>query len=187
MSNARKNDAGWKQRLRRELFEYWVTVVYLALYFGAFTLYRRLILAQHEIEYLNYGIAVVQALVLGKVVLIGNLIRRGRGMESRPLIGGTLVSAALFTVWVATFKLAEHTIGGLLRGEGLAAGFYHLVGKGSHELLASSLVVFFTFIPFFAFQELNRVLGKGKIWSLFFRGRENTAAGLGNAAERGPR
>jgi hypothetical protein len=29
--------------------------------------------------------------------------------------------------------------------------------------------VFVAFIPFFAFKELGRVLGKGKIWEWFFR------------------
>jgi hypothetical protein len=55
-----------------------------------------------------------------------------------------------------------------LRGEGLAAGFEDFVSKGEYELLASSLVVFFTFIPFFAFREFNRVLGTGKLWACLF-------------------
>lgn len=168
MSGAIGKDAGWKQRLRHEMFEYWVTVLYLALYFGAFAIYRRLTLAQHEIEYLEYGMALMQALVLAKVIFLGHLMGLGRGCKHRPLIIPTLASAALFTVWVACFKVLEHTIGGLLRGEGATAGFHHFFGKGYHELLASSFVVFFTFLPFFAFHELNRVLGKGKIWKLFF-------------------
>jgi hypothetical protein len=32
-------------------------------------------------------------------------------------------------------------------------------------------VIFVAFVPFFAFRELGRVLGEGKIWALFFRRR----------------
>ncbi|HWI56070.1 MAG TPA: hypothetical protein VNZ22_02500 [Bacillota bacterium] len=147
-----------------------MTVLYLALYFGVFTIYRRLILAHYQITYLNYGIALIQALVLAKVILLGDLVRLGRSLEHRPLIVPTLFRSAMFTLWVALFIILEHTLKGLLRGDGLAAGFKHLMSKGQHELLASTLVVFFTFIPFFALKELNRVLGTGRLWTVFFRG-----------------
>lgn len=168
MSNATTEVREWKETMRHEFIEYWMTVLYLALFFGTFTMYRRLILAHHEIEYLNYGFALIQALVLGKVVLLGEWMHLGRLFQNRPLLLPTLVKAAVFTVFVAAFKIAEHTIGGLLHGAGPTAGFHDFIGKGRNELLASSLVVFFTFIPFFAFRELNRVLGKGKIRKLFF-------------------
>jgi hypothetical protein len=160
----------WKQRFRHELFVYWMTVLYLALYFGAFVSYRRLILAQHQIDYLNYGVALVEALVLAKVILVGDLLRLGRGLEDRPLIVPTLVRSVVFTLWVALFTFLEQTVRGLLLGKGLAGGFHYFITKGKYEVLASSLVVLFTFIPFFAFKELNRVLGPGRIWEEFFRG-----------------
>ena len=170
MSNATGKPGGWKQRIRHELFEYWMTVLYLALYFGAFTMYRRLILAEYQISYMNYGMALIEALVLAKVILLGDLLRLGRGLENWPLIIPTLFRAIKFTIWVGVFTILEHTIRGGLRGEGLAGGFGNFISKGKYELLASSLVVFFTFIPFFAFRELNRLLGKGRIWEAFFRG-----------------
>ena len=46
-------------------------VIYLALVFAAFIQYRRLLLAAHDIAYTNYGIAVIEALILGKVIMIG--------------------------------------------------------------------------------------------------------------------
>lgn len=171
MSSATETVLGWKQRIRHDLFEYWITVLYLALYFGTFTMYRRLILAHHGIEYLDYGIALIQALVLGKVVLIGEWLHFGGRFKNRPLIAPTLVNSAVFTGWVAGFKVVEHTIQGLVTGEGPVAGFSEFMGEGKEELLASSLVVFFTFIPFFAFRELNRALGPGKISRLFFVSR----------------
>jgi hypothetical protein len=50
-------------------------------------------------------------------------------------------------------------------------GFADYFGRGSHEMLANLLVMFVAFIPFFAFKEVGRVLGEGKVWELFFRRR----------------
>jgi hypothetical protein len=40
-AKAYENKAGWKQKIRHELVEYWTDVSYLALFFGVFTLCRR--------------------------------------------------------------------------------------------------------------------------------------------------
>jgi hypothetical protein len=73
---------------------------------------------------------------------------------------------------VALFSLLERTIGGLLRNQGLAAGFEVLIHREKFEWLAKCLVVFFAFIPFFGFRELVRVLGRDKILGPFLHGRE---------------
>lgn len=53
----------------------------------------------------------------------------------------------------------------------MAGGLAELFGKGKDELLANTLVVFVSFIPYFGVKELGRVLGKDKIGALFFRKR----------------
>jgi len=84
----------------------------------------------------------------------------------------------VFTLWVAAFSVVEHTIEGLLRGQGWAAGVGELISKGKYTLLGRCLVTFFTFIPFFAFRELERVLGRDQIITPFFRGRAATTSEL---------
>jgi hypothetical protein len=171
MSDTNKAKAGWKQKIISEMIKYWLIVVYLACFFGLFTWYRRFILAEYQISYVNYGVSLLEALVLAKVILIGDVLRLGRGLEDRPLIVPTLHKAVVFSLWVGVFSVLEHTIGGLLRGQGLAGGFEELMSKGKYELLARCLVTFVAFIPFFAFKELDRVLGEDKMRTLFFRGR----------------
>jgi hypothetical protein len=159
----------WKQKLLHEFIEYWINVAYLAIFFTVFINYRRLILAKYNIEYLNYGIALFEALILAKVIMIGDLLRLGRNFEDKPLIYSTLYRTVVFTIFVTLFKVLEHTVRGLLNGEGLAGGLEEMMSKGKYELLAYLMIIFFVFIPFFAFKELSRVLGKGRISELFFR------------------
>jgi len=137
--------------------------------FAAFIQYRRLLLAAHDITYTNYGIAVIEALILGKVIMIGAVFRLGRGLEDKPLIIPTVYKTVLFSLLVAVFTVVEHAIKGLWTGEGLAAGVMTFLDKGFHELLAGSLVIFVALLPFFAIRELERVIGTDKTRSLFFR------------------
>lgn len=150
---------------------YWINVLYLTLMFGAFIQYRRFVLAAHDITYTNYGVAVIQALILAKVVMIGDVVRLDRRLEQQPLIYSTLYKAVVFSLFVGAFTLIEHVIKGLWMGKGLTGGLVDFIGIGSHELLARCLVMFVAFIPYFAFRELGRILGEGKIWALFFRRR----------------
>ncbi len=168
--------AGWKQKLIHEMTEYWINFIYLALFFGVFTTYRRLILTEYQIGYEEYGIALIKALVLAKVVMLGDILKLGRRLEDGPLIFPTLYKAVVFTLWVMLFSVIEATAGGLLHGKGLTGGFAELTDKGWHELLARCLVVFAAFIPFFAFRELERALGEGTIRDSFMKRKSAAAA-----------
>jgi hypothetical protein len=171
MSNPDKQKGNWKKKIYHEVVEYWINVIYLTLVFAAFTQYRRFILAAHDITYANYGFAVIEALILAKVIMIGEVARLGRGLENKPLIYPTLYKTVVFTLFVAVFTVCEHLIKGLWNGTGLMGGFAEFLGKGPHELLANSLVVFVAFLPFFAIKEFGRVLGQDKIQTLFIRRR----------------
>jgi hypothetical protein len=160
-----------KKRIVREVTEYSINFVYLACFFGVFTMYRRLILAEYEITYLNYGFSVLEALVLAKIIMIGDIIGLGRGLEDKPLIFPTLYKTLVFIVWVACLSVLEHMTEGILHGKGVGGAFHDFLRMGTDELLARCMVTFFAFIPFFAFRELGRVLGEGKMHRLFFRRR----------------
>ncbi len=173
MSSSAKKKGNLKEKLFHEMAEYWINVVYLTLVFAAFTQYRRLVLAAHDITYTNYWVAVIEALVLAKVVMIGDALRLGRRLEQKPLIFPTLLKTVVFSVFVGIFTIIEHVVKGLWKGMGLTGGLVDFFGKGHHELLAGCLIVFVAFIPFFAFRELERALGgEGTIRRLFFRKRD---------------
>jgi hypothetical protein len=163
---------GFKQRAASELKTYWLIACYLWLFFGAFTVYRRLVLAQTEAPYLHYGIAIVEALVIAKVILIGRLFGFGRHFEDRPLIVPVLYKAALFGALVLLFGVGEHLIKGWFHNESLSTILHGIVAVGGHELVARVLMLIVAFIPFFAFGELGRVIGADKLMAMFFSKRE---------------
>ena len=172
MNNADKKKGDLKKKIVHEMGEYLIIVCYLTLVFAAFTQYRRFLLAAHDITYTEYGVAVIEALILGKVVMIGDILHLGSRLEQKPLIYSTLYKTFVFTVFVAAFTLIEHMIKGLWEGKGAMGGLIDFFGKGPYELLANSMVVFVAFTPFFAVKELGRVFGKDKLGALFFKRRD---------------
>lgn len=78
MGNTNRRKYGWRPRITRELVSFGITFIYLAVIFGAFTTYRRLILAEYEISYLQYGVSVIEALLLTKIIQVGDRLRLGQ-------------------------------------------------------------------------------------------------------------
>ena len=176
MNTVNEKEKGLKKKILAELISYWVIVLYMAIFFGAFSSYRRLLLAHYGISYGDYGIAVIRALVLAKVVLVAETLRLGRGYEEKPLIVPTLNKTFLFTVCAAFFDIGEGWVGGLIGGLGPMGAVEEVMNRFNYEWLSRALVVFFAFLPLFAVRELRRVLGPG-VTRIFFQRRSAAEVG----------
>ena len=183
-----KQVSGWKHKVVHEMVEYFFNFVYLAFFLVAFTWYRRLTLAEYAISYTNYWMPLVEAAVLAKVIMVGDMIRLGRGLERTPLIVPTVYRTVVFSALVGLFSVLEHTGGALLHGKGLTDGLAEVASKGRFELLAQCVVIFGAFVPFFAFKELERVMGQDKLRDVFWRRAtaDPDRFGQGTAREKGP-
>ena len=169
--HSKKGPSGLRDKAVEEFRRFWAIAIYLALMLGAFTWYRRFILSESGISYVHYGVAVVEALILAKVILIGRALGLGKGSEGAPLIVSVLLKAVAYAAFVGLFFVLERVIEGLVHGKTWGNIAQGLVSAGRDEILARTLMVVVTFIPFFAFWELDRVLGEGKLFALFFHKR----------------
>lgn len=183
MNTSNEKRKGWKQRLLHEFINYWLAVLYMAVFFSVFSNYQRLILAHHGISYTEYGISVIKALVLAKVVLVAETLRLGRGFEDKPLAVPTLYKTFLFTLCVGVFGIAEVLVRSLLNGLGPMGAVDEVMSGFNYEWLARAMVVFFAFIPFFMVRELGGVLGEGTVAKLFFQQRSAVKVGHERATE----
>lgn len=157
-----------KERALEELKAYWIIALYLWLFLGMFTVYRRLVLAETGVAYLHYGIAVVEALIIAKVVLVGRLIGLGRRFDDQPLIVPLLWKSLLFGLLVMAFGIVEHLVGGWIHRQGLTGGLREIADTGIYEIGARTVMLMVALVPFFAFWELGRVLGMDKLKAIFF-------------------
>lgn len=164
-----------KERALEEFKAYWVITFYLWLFLGSFTVYRRLILAETGVPYLHYGIALIEAMVIAKVVLIGRVFGFSRRFDHMPLIVPVIYKSLVFALLVLLFGVLEKTLDGLFHSEGLMGGLQKIVDVGPYEIGARTLMLTVAFVPFFAFSEIGRVLGGSELAALFFAKREPSA------------
>jgi hypothetical protein len=169
MNKQNLKEGVWKQKVLGDLkLVAWISL-YLVLFFCALSTYSMLML--HELNvtnsYFRYGFAIINALVLAKIIMIGEYARLGRGHEDKPLIISVVWKAFLFGLLVAAFHILEESVKRL--------AFHKQISFRVDEMLIRNLVVFTFLIPFFAFWELRRVLGEGKLFELFFRRRQSNS------------
>ena len=155
-----------KQKVIHEGQEFAGISLYLAFFFCAVVAYSTVLLGKFHVSYFSYGSALINALVIAKVILIGEYAHLGKKQEARPLVLSALSKAFLFTLLVLAFHLLEEAVKQLVHGDTVASAFHQI---RLDILVCRSLVVFCTFIPLFAFRELQRVLGEDNFRSLFFR------------------
>ena len=171
MSNAPQEKLGFKQRIAREFAEFAVNFLYLAFFFSMFTWYRRLILAEHHISYFHYGISIIEALILAKLIMIGKVLRLDRGFETKPLMVPVIYRTIVFSLFILAFKVVEQMVRGLWQGKGWGGSWDMLMHDNIYSVLAGCLVMFVAFIPFFAVKELSLIVGEGALYKLFFKKR----------------
>ena len=164
-----------KQKATHELEEFGAIFLYLAFFFCALTTYSMLLLNEFNVSYFKYGFALINALVIAKVVLIGEYAHLGKKHEAKPLLQSAVYKAFLFTLLVFGFHVVEEVIRLLLHRENMATALHEI---RIDDLLGRSLVVFCTFITLFGFRELQRVLGEDNFRALFFRTRATAKSDL---------
>ena len=170
MSSEHSKASVLKQKAIHELVEAIEISVYLGFFFCAIVTYKLILLHDFRDASLSYAFAVINALVIAKVILIGEATHLGKKYEARPLLLSSIYKAFLYGLLVFGFHIVEEAIKRLLHGGSIAEVFRDM---RLDDLLCRSLVVFCTFVPFFAFRELRRVLGEDKFNDLFLHARAN--------------
>lgn len=168
-TNQKKSD--FKKRALHELQLYIFYTLFLTLFFWCFLTYRKILLQAYAIpDLLHFGYGLVQALILAKIILIGQHFEFTKKFSDTPLIVSTLYKAIVFCLLVILFNIIEHFLDGIITGKNLTTIYQDLINKNINEILAQNLVTFFVFFLFFAFLEMGRAtVGEDKLLQLFFQ------------------
>jgi hypothetical protein len=142
---------------------------YLFAMFALFQLHEYVVLANHNISYARWGFALINALVLAKVMLVAHDLGLGPRRDASASIYYILLRSILFAGVFFVFDFAEKVVVGVFRGRSIGDS---LPTYGSGGLLGTVLVGFIVsvaLIPFFAVEEISRVMGPGELAKLLFR------------------
>jgi hypothetical protein len=151
-----------KVRALEELRKFLVIVAYLWLVFFVLFVHEWLVLAGHNIGFRFYGLAALNALILGKIMLIAESMRFTNRFDNRPLIVPIAYKSIVFAVLLLAAYIAEEIGVGMFHGKTAAESFPVIGGGGPLALLCVIAIMAAALAPFFAFREIARVVGEAE-------------------------
>jgi hypothetical protein len=163
----------FKERIFHNFREFVAMFLYLWLLFALFAYHEVIVLAKHHIDYKPFGLAFVNAFVLAKVMLVAEELRVGTRFRRSAPVFPVLHKSLLFAIIFICFNFAEEIVIGLWKGRRLAESIPKIGGGSPLGIVIASLIITVALIPFFAFRELSRVMGKGVLEALFLKGHAN--------------
>ena len=148
----------------RKLF--WI-FLYLFVLLSLFSFYKALILNEETLIY-HQGFALINALALAKVMLVGEYLHVGDNFRNIPLIYPIIFKSAVFAVLLVCFHIIEESFIGVLRGKTLSQSVPSIGGGTLEGIVGVGIIMFVVLMPFFAFRELDRVIGTEELRALLF-------------------
>ncbi|MEZ5874077.1 MAG: hypothetical protein R3D30_04370 [Hyphomicrobiales bacterium] len=156
-----EHKATLKERAIDELKSFAAIFLYLWVVFMVLLLHEWIVLSQNHIGFRFYGLAAINALVLGKIMLVAENFRFAEQLKAKPLIYPIVYKSVGFTTLLFIAYVLEEMLIGWIKGDGF---FASMPALGGGVLSAVSFWVIFSvaLAPFFAFKEIGRVLGPDK-------------------------
>jgi hypothetical protein len=157
-----------KEIALHELKRYLIMFLYLWVLLGLFVVNEKVTLREHGIPFRTHGFALINALILAKVMLLAEDLNLGERLRPRPLIYPIVTEAFLLAVLFICFHAIERTIIGLIAGEDLARSVPTIGGGGFVGIVCVGLILFVSLIPFFGFRRVTREIGPERMREMMF-------------------
>ena len=164
--SARAEKPTLKQRAKEEAIRFLIMFLYLWVFLGILSLYERVLMRQAGVNFTSQTLAVVNALVLGKVMLVVEDLRPARWMPPEPLLNPSLFEAAVLAAVFIVFHELEEGILGLLHGDSLAASLPAVGGGGVIGVVLVAIILFVVLIPYILFRNIGRAIGFARMKAL---------------------
>ena len=136
---------------------------------------KRLILADHLIQFTGTFVATMAALVVGKVVLVVDKLPYLRHFDDAPLARPILFKTVVYTFFVFVARLLEAFVHYVIQGGVVGGGAFieHWLSQFSwNQFIATQLWVFVLFLIYVTASELNELVGDGELFKIFFTRRK---------------
>jgi hypothetical protein len=172
MTHQKKDHSEVKKKAMHELMELIWLSVYLAFFFCALATYSALLLHEYHVQYFMYSVALINAVVIAKVILIGEYAHLGRRYEKYSIATAAIIKAFLYSLLVLAFHFLEEAIKRIIHGEPFGTAFREM---HTYELLGRAVLVFCTFVPLFAFRGIRSALGETEFFNLVLRSNKSVA------------
>jgi hypothetical protein len=155
--------------LRREFAAAWPVFLFFVVGFLLLLLIIKLALATFSIEMRALSKAVVGALVAATAVLILDQTPLARRLEQSRRIIAVAIKTFLYGSITLLLGYLERFVDALRREHNFDGALRYLIDQASlYRLLSWALGISLVFAIYFALFEIDKRMGKGELWRLFF-------------------
>lgn len=144
---------------------------YLWLLLGLFAAHKSIVLNQQNLLY-HQGFAVINALVLAKIMFIAEALHVADDLKQKPLIYPIVYKSAVYSLILISFHVLEEVLAGMWHGKPVSQSLSALSAGGLEEILVFGLIMFVVLMPFFALREIGRDVGEDRLFEQFFVRRD---------------
>ena len=171
---------GWLSRvghfLLHEFRQMLPPTIFFFIGFNLILFTKRLILEDYLIQFTGFFLATVSALVIGKVVLVAEMMPLLRRFDGEPLAKPILFKTLVYTLLVFVARLLEAFIHYVAGGGAVGRGGFIEEQLGSfswHRFIATQMWIFVLFLVYVTANEINQLLGDGELFKIFFTRRSS--------------
>ena len=158
----------------KESKEVFLVSSYFFLCFCVIVLLKKLFLAQHGIEFHGLPLAILGALILGKVVVILDKTSFGNAFKNSALFINVIWRSLIYSIIAFAALYAEQIYHHYHKSGSLnSAIFERFSERDLDNFMATSICIFLSFLVYNIFSEIDRNLGKGQLFKMFFTSKKN--------------
>ena len=157
-----------RTKLIGEMKELAIVTGYLFIVFAVLLYFKSAILNSQGIHWIPWSVAAVKSVVIAKFILIGRGIHFAESYHAKPLIWETAYKSLAFVVLVSALTVIEEIVVGLIHGKTIGASLAAIGGGTLEQIIATAMVLFLIFLPFFGMLALGDVMGMKTLFRLFF-------------------
>jgi hypothetical protein len=117
MSAENSHQTSLNQKAVREAKEITYVFLYLAAFFCALATYSMLLLEKFEISYFTYRAALLNTLIITKIILIEEAVHFAKKHEAKPLCYSCVYKAFVYGVLAFVLHIVEEVIKRLIHGK----------------------------------------------------------------------
>ena len=172
-SDGRHSKHNLKEKAEDQIKHFTLMFLYLWVVFGMLAIHESIILSQHQINYVSHGLAVVNALVFAKVMLVAEDFHLGYRLHNHPLIYSVLFKSILFAIALICSHILEHVLIGMWHGKPMVESIAEVGANRLFGIVSLGIIGTVALAPFFILSEISRVIGRDNFWVLFFHRRNS--------------
>jgi hypothetical protein len=158
----------FKQKLNEEIKALGIAAGYFGCWIAALLLIKSLILAEYQIAFHKWSMAVVGALVLSKVVLVLEHVSLGEWVQARPAWVDVILRTVMYTLGVAVVLALEKGFESRHEYGGFAPALRQLLQQADiYHVWTNTIAISGALLGYNALSVVRRHLGKGGLIRIF--------------------